>query len=51
MDRGLAQASALTFFQDGYERFLQANQAELDRIEDVKVAFRTGKIDLIKDIN
>ena len=50
IDRGRSKTSPLLFFEEGYEKFLQANQEEIDRIEDVKQAFRVGKGDLINHI-
>ena len=50
IDRGRSKTSPLMYFEEGYQKFLQANQDELDRIEDMKQAFKTGMSDLIHQI-
>ena len=50
MDRGRSKTSPLFFFEEGYKNFLQANQDELDRIDDMKNVFKVGMRDLIAEI-
>jgi len=50
LDRGNYKLSALVCFNEGFTRFNEQNQKEIDRIEDVKIAFKNGKIELIDRI-
>ena len=39
--------SAAAIFREGYLRFLEQNQSEVDDIENQQIAFREGKRELI----
>ena len=39
--------SALAIFKEGYAKFLEQNQSEVDDIENQQTAFREGKLELI----
>ena len=39
--------TALAIFTDGYAKFLEQNQSEVDDIENQQTAFREGKLELI----
>ena len=47
LDRGLDKPSVMDTFTEGYTRLINHNQYELDRIDDVKIAFKNGKAELI----
>ena len=53
MDREAAIAektSALAAFTEGYAKYMEQNQSEIDSIEDQKMAFRQGKKELVESM-
>jgi hypothetical protein len=44
------KTSALAVFKEGYQKFIEQNQSEIDDIENQQQAFRVGKKDLIESM-
>ena len=42
--------TALAVFTEGYQKFIEANQNEIDDIENQQLAFREGKRELIENM-